>query len=136
TARVVKTLTDTRADGKEQLRGLNMVGVYTWTDAGRLVLGTRVALGAEQWAALELIEEVFRFAKDGMHGVIWDRVITGWLVDYLMATMRLQTVGKPVANSRDDSSEIDDRIALKAAAHHTQLDTHTKVAIRYHVLAD
>ncbi|MGO4604518.1 hypothetical protein [Terrabacter sp. 2YAF2] len=95
-ARVQNFTTDLSQDDKSG-RGVNFVSVHTWTQYGRVVLGTAPALGAEQWAALELIEAVGDLAGGGMHHVIWDRAITGWTVDYIMAKYGAQVLGKSVA---------------------------------------
>jgi hypothetical protein len=96
-ARVQRSLTDLREDDKEHLgRGINFVAVHTWTSEGRVVLGTDTALGAEQWAALDLIDSLAEMADGGVHTVLWDRALQGWSVDYLMGRHRIQVVGEGV----------------------------------------
>ena len=94
-ARVQRTVSDTKQDDKDS-RGLNMVALHTWTTSGRVTLGTAVALGAEAWAAMDLIESLHKIAGDGIHSLIYDRAITGWHVDALMANCRIQVIGKAV----------------------------------------
>lgn len=113
-ARIQKALSDTALDGKTA-RGLNMVGVYTWTRAGRVVLGTGTAMGAEQWAVLDLIDSLHSnlerrdqgSAEDGgaIHTLINDRAITGWSVDYLMGALGIQVLSKAVARTTDKRNQ-------------------------------
>src|SRR6478609_399908 len=112
-AKVQKIHSDMTEDGKN-MRGVNMVSAHTWTPWGRVVLGTATALRAEQWAALDLIDAVATRAGEGLHTVIWDRAITGWSVDYLMASYGVQVLGKSVGKSAapdpdhgDDARDID-----------------------------
>ncbi len=35
-----------------------MVAVHTWTDAGRVVLATGIALGGEAYTALDLVDDI------------------------------------------------------------------------------
>lgn len=95
-ARIQNFTTDLSEDDKTG-RGVNFVAAHTWTQYGRVVLGTAPAMRAEQWAALELLESVGDLAGGGMHHVIWDRAITGWSVDYLMGRYGAQVLGKSVA---------------------------------------
>jgi hypothetical protein len=106
TARIQEHFTKAAEDGK-QARGINFVAMHTWTLAGRIVLGTATALRAEQWAALDLIDRISAIAGDGVHTVVYDRALTGWHVDYLMATHRLQLIGKAVSRSSDNAHDAD-----------------------------
>lgn len=113
-ARVQGALSDTALDGKTA-RGLNMVAVSTWTCAGRVVLGTATALGAEQWAVLDLIDSLHAnleqrdqaSAEHGgaIHTLINDRAITGWSVDYLMGALGIQVLSKAVASTKDKRNQ-------------------------------
>lgn len=120
-----KEFSNTRADGKD-LRGLNMVAVHTWTKAGRVVLATGKAMGAEQWTALDLIDTIvatLRRRNNGVpgqvHGLIYDRAITGWNVDYLMGAHGIQTYGKAVSRTSGDSagSDLETRTTREVATY-------------------
>lgn len=106
-ARIQRFETDTSQDDKARTRGVNHVSVHTWTPEGRVVLGLDYALGAELWPALDLVDAVVALAGDGVHTLVWDRVITGWPVDYLMGQHRIATVNKAVAASTK-KAETDD----------------------------
>lgn len=129
---IQRVATDTSEDDKET-NGLNMVAIHTWTSAGRVTLGTAVALGAEQWAALEIVEAIHDLAGDGVHSLIYDRAITGWQVGHLMGNLRVQVIGKDVAgkkqatawsdtiNDADVSDLVDRRIAELGTASNKDL---------------
>ena len=102
--RIQSFYSDMSEDGKIA-RGVNMVSVHTWTAWGRIVLGTATAMRAELWPALEIIDAVAARAKDGVHSVVWDRAVTGWAVDYLMARHRIQVFGKAVARGEEKISD-------------------------------
>lgn len=106
-ARIQRTVSDTLTEDNKNTNGLNMVAMHTWTTGGRITLGTGVALGGEAWAALELIESIHGIAGDGIHSVIYDRALTGWHVDHLMANLRIQVIGKAVgaSSSRTDNED-------------------------------
>ena len=97
--RVQRSLTDASQDDKNA-KGVNHVTVSTRTDAGWVVLANGQALGAEVHAARALIAQVHTHLGERLHTVIWDRALSGWHVQDLMATHRVLTVTKPVAASR------------------------------------
>lgn len=103
-------LTNSGLDGKPDARGVNHVALHTWTTSGRVVLATGQALGAEATEALDLIDQVAGIAAGGVHTLVYDRAVTGWMVDYLMARHRIQTIGKGVARAAghedDDIREV------------------------------
>lgn len=119
TARIQRVRTDPTADGKDAV-GVNHIAVHTWTAAGRVVLGVGHTLGAEVWGCLDILDAVAQAAGDGVHTVVWDRVITGWVVDYLMGRHGWMTVNKNVARSTNDerasSSGVDAKV-LERRAH-------------------
>jgi hypothetical protein len=100
-----KELTKSTLDDKAHLRGINHVALYTWTGSGRVVLTTGQAFGAESTEALRLIDQIAELAGDGIHTLVYDRAITGWIVDYLMARHRIQTIGKGVARAATSALE-------------------------------
>ncbi len=114
TAKIQETVSQNDIDGKTA-RGLNMVAVHTWTDAGRVVLATGIALGGEAYTALDLVDDIVaacrradRDTKIGqIHGLIYDRAITGWHVDYLMGKHGIQTYSKAVAATGNRAPEKD-----------------------------
>jgi hypothetical protein len=113
TARIQDVVTDTAKDGKNA-QGLNMVGVYTWTKAGRVVLATGKALGAEQWTVYDLIDSICTTidsidrgngaAPGAIHTLINDRAVTGWGVDYLMGAWGIQVLSKAVGRKASTSA--------------------------------
>lgn len=109
-ARLVRDneLTKGSHDGKAHLRGINHVALSTWTVAGRLVLHVGQAFGAESTETLRLVDELADHAGDGLHTLVYDRAITGWIIDYLMGRHRIQTIGKGVA--RSSTTQLDDAI--------------------------
>lgn len=148
-ARVQMVTSDLSEDDKAQLRGINYVALHTWTSAGRVVLGTASALGAEQWAALELAESLAEIAGGSIHSLIWDKAVTGWLVDYLMSAHRVQVLGKGVARSAElriagtaedplrlSETALDKRTTRKAAEHLAELTTATQRILRKDVLTE
>jgi hypothetical protein len=92
------------ADGKSA-SGINFVSFRTRTPFGSIVLGVRSELGAEQWAALDLIDQIVSHAGDGVHTVVYDGALTGWHVDYLMATHRIQVLGKVAASGAEKARD-------------------------------
>lgn len=118
-ARVQNIWTDVSQDDKQAIGG-NFVAVHTWTEWGRVCLGTDLATGAEQWPALRIIDALVELVGPGggIDSVLWDRALTGWTTDYLMAKHGIQLVGKSVAVYSDSShdktiraTEIKDRLA-------------------------
>ncbi|MGH1561452.1 hypothetical protein [Mumia sp. DW29H23] len=99
TARIQRVLSDMSHDEKHA-RGINMVSMHTWTEWGRIVLATTVAMEAEMHAALELVDAIAAHAGDGVHTLLYDGAISGWNVDYLMARHRIQTINKGIAASK------------------------------------
>lgn len=101
-ARIQSIRTDTAIDGKGDRHGINFVSLHTWTGAGRVVLATGHALGAETWTALDLIRAVQQRAAGAVHTVVYDGVLTGWIVDWLMGALRLQTVNMIKVRAKSD----------------------------------
>lgn len=148
-ARIQRTVSDTVIeDDKKGTSGLNMVAMHTYTKAGRITLGTGVALGGEAWAALELIESLHEIAGDGIHSVIYDRALTGWHVEHLMANHRIQVIGKGVAasNSRADGenaawdraseADVNDTVHRRLAEYGVTHNSDAAFLVRQDVLAD
>ena len=152
-ARVQHVWSDMSLDGKTA-RGLNMVGVYTWTQAGRVVLATGTALGAEQWSVLDLIDSLHTLLSrldaahepsgGAIHTLVNDRAITGWSVDYLMGALGIQVLSKAVgrnASSSDDDmgineAALNDRARRRAAEHGVEPSDAQRRALRRDELSD
>jgi hypothetical protein len=95
--RVSPTGTDLSADGKlSKAGGLNMVSLHTLTKYGPVIMGTGHAEGAEIYAALDLLDQVAPKVPGAQH-LLWDRVWTGWTLDYAAARHRIRVVNKSVA---------------------------------------
>ncbi|MFI2754179.1 hypothetical protein ACGIF2_15755 [Cellulomonas sp. P22] len=126
TARIQRVRTDTTIDGKADLRGINFVSMHTWTSSGRVMLATGHALGAETLTAVDLMRAVQERAQGGVHTVIYDGVVTGWIVDWLMGSLRIQAVNKIAAASTTDphvpsaDHPLRRRPALEASAERAQ----------------
>lgn len=97
-ARIQEQVTDPKPDDKTA-RGINHVTLSTWTDFGWVVLGTDHATGGEIYPTMVLLDRLLDFAKDRVHTVVWDRVLTGWAIQDLMATRRVMVINKAVARS-------------------------------------
>lgn len=101
-ARIQTIRTDTALDGKGDRYGINFVSMHTWTSAGRVVLATGHALGAESWVATDLMRKVQEHAAGGVHTVVYDGVVDGWIVDWLMGALRVQPVNIVKVLSKTD----------------------------------
>lgn len=148
-ARIQGVLSDTALDGKTD-RGLNMVAVSTWTRAGRVVLGTGTALGAEQWAVLDLVDSLHANLEErdqgraehggAIHTLINDRAITGWSVDYLMGALGIQVLSKAVGRATDKGNQyrFDEQRHVARLAAEVGVDpaSPARKFLRYNVLAD
>jgi hypothetical protein len=97
-ARIQEQVTDPQPDDKTA-RGINHVTLSTWTDYGWVVLGTDHATGGEIYPTMVLLDRLLDLAKDRVHTVVWDRVLTGWAIQNLMATRRVMVINKAVARS-------------------------------------
>lgn len=95
-AAVVQDVTRTGADGKSQA-GINFVNLQIRLLFGRFVLATASTVDSEQWAVLEAMARLVAAAGDGVHALVYDRLVTGWLVRYLMAEHGIQVLGKIAA---------------------------------------
>lgn len=139
-------LSQVQLDGKSG-RGINHVAIHTRTRHGRIVLAVGQAFGAESTTALELIDRVAAVAGDGVHTLVYDRAVTGWHVDYLMARHRIQTIGKAVGRavtSVDDedikqetlavSDGLRDAVKRLAAEHGIEFKPEIAPVLQPHVL--
>jgi hypothetical protein len=104
-ARIQNVRTNTALDGKAHRTGINFVSLHTWTEAGRIVLATQHALGSETWAMLDLVRQVQERADDGVHTLLYDGVVTGWILDWLMGSLRIQAVNHSAVASKTDPDE-------------------------------
>lgn len=148
-ARIQGVLSNTALDGKTD-RGLNMVAVSTWTCAGRVVLGTATALGAEQWAVLDLVDSLHANLEErdqgaaehggAIHTLINDRAITGWSVDYLMGALGIQVLSKAVGRTTDKANQyrFDEQRPVSRLAAEVGVDPTgpARKFLRYNVLSD
>lgn len=104
-ARVQTIRTDTSLDDKGDRYGINFVSMHTWTSVGRVVLATGHTLGAESWVATDLMRKVQERADGGVHTVIYDGVVDGWIVDWLMGALRVQPVNNIRVKSTKDPDD-------------------------------
>jgi len=123
--------TDLEPDNKKALRGLNMVSLLSPTRWGWVILGTSYAERAEQWPALDLIESAARRSKGGVHNVLWDRVLSGWLLDSLLANQRLRVFNKSVAASTE-KTKLPEHPTVSQAVRHTAAEQHARLLDHSH----
>jgi hypothetical protein len=144
-ARIQRFTYDPREDHKEGAvpNGLNMVAMHTWTPSGRVTLGTAVALRGEAWAAMDLADSLHEIAGDGIHSLIYDRAITGWHVDALMANCRIQVIGKAVGAPSEDaawerstSKDVKDIVQRRIAEYRVEPTTDASFLVRHDVISD
>jgi len=106
--RLQRSVTDPTADGKK-VRGVNHVTVQTRTWAGWIILANAQALGAEVDAARPMIDTLHDLlGKDRLHAVVWDRAISGWHLEDLMARQRILAVTKSFAKAATAADTNDD----------------------------
>jgi hypothetical protein len=93
--------------------GINHVAYHVTTEHGPIVLGTKATLGAEQWAALDLLDALGEIAGDGIHYVLHDRIYTGWLIDYLYQQWRYLVINKSVGRAVNDQRTVDGEFSIE-----------------------
>lgn len=100
------------AHDKKAQAGINFVCLQTRTGAGRVVLAVASTVDSEQWATLKACDRVAQAAAGGFHTLVYDRLVTGWLVRYLMAEHGIQTEGKVTApgTKKEAADDTDDQI--------------------------
>lgn len=133
----------TRAAGVDEKAqsGINFVAMHTRTRSGLVVLAVDSTLGAEAWTAIDLVDRVSAAAGDGVHSVVYDRALTGWHTDYLMAQHRIQLFGKAVARAADNDAKearavLNARVALTAASAGAELTGITEALVRRDQIQD
>lgn len=93
-----------KKDGR-QFMGVNHVVAVTRSKFGRVFLGVTRSLGGENVAALALTEEIVRRAGDGVHTLVYDKAMTGWTRECLMANWAVDVV-LPATSRRKDAPEV------------------------------
>jgi hypothetical protein len=94
-------VTDLTEDEKLELTGINHVILQTPTQYGPVVLATGYAAKAEVREALSLLDQVTDRLDGAAHNLLWDRIFTGWTLDYLLGRHRIRVFNKSVgANSK------------------------------------
>lgn len=91
--------TDLTEDQKLELTGINHVILQTPTAYGPVVLATGYAPKAEVREALRLIDQVADRLQGTAHNLLWDRIFTGWTLDYLLGRHRIRVYNKAVGAS-------------------------------------
>jgi hypothetical protein len=119
-AKVQRRTTDNSVDDKADLYGLNIAHVGTITYAGYLVLAVSAVATSEGDVAMNLIDKILgKLAPGVVHGVVYDKAITGWHVDYLLGKYGIPVIGKATAANTKKDKVPDDvkelREHLKAA---------------------
>lgn len=110
--RVQTEISDTRKDNKPT-RGINVVHIGTLTYTGYLILAFDRAPAAESTVSMNLLDEVLAALPAGaVEASVYDRAVTGWMVDYLLGRWGVPSVGKAVASTE----KLDDRTEEQKAA--------------------
>ncbi|WP_089401927.1 hypothetical protein [Geodermatophilus saharensis] len=94
------------ADGKRD-PGINFVTLYTWTENGCIVLALDMTLGGESLCVVPMVEILAAEAGDGLHTLVYDRAVSGWILAHLMALYGIEVVNKAIARAlrdREDST--------------------------------
>ncbi|WP_282947850.1 hypothetical protein [Cellulomonas endometrii] len=107
-ARSARVQHEFRKVGSDQKNssGINHVTLHTRTSHGLVVLAVGTELGAEQWTALDLLDDVAAETGDGVHTLVYDGALTGWAVEYAMARHGIQTFSKvPAASVKTEVQE-------------------------------
>lgn len=86
------------ADGKSDY-GLNHLAAHVRTEHGRLALGVDCTFGNEGPGAEQLLNRISDASEDAVHGVIYDRALTGSHFDRFMATRGQALIGKSVGDN-------------------------------------
>ncbi|OZB88189.1 MAG: hypothetical protein B7X41_09460, partial [Microbacterium sp. 14-71-5] len=76
--RVQKAVRELNTDHPGQI-GINFVALHTETPFGLVTLGVESTLAAEQWAALTVLERIHAHAGTGVHTLVYDGALTGWV---------------------------------------------------------
>lgn len=100
---------------KPNARGINNVIISVPTTAGSLWLNVDQALGAETTTAMTLLDEVVEHHPRGTHALVYDKAISWWLVEDIMARGVL-VVGKSVVRTggtRNGDDDYDNHTKLK-----------------------
>lgn len=77
--------------------GVNHVAILTRTKYGRVILGVERATGGEVHAALNALDRIAPLAEGGIRGLTYDKALSGWQIDYLLAHHGIVSVAPPVA---------------------------------------
>ena len=88
-------------------QGINFITLHTETTFGVITLGVESTLDAEQWAALAILQRLAATADDGIHTLVYDGAINGWLVDAILGTHGIETLQKGRNRSDRNSPDTD-----------------------------
>lgn len=77
--------------------GLNHVAVLTRTPFGRVILSIEQALGGEVHAALRAMDRIAPLAEGAIKALTYDKALSGWQIDYLLARHGIVSVAPPIA---------------------------------------
>ncbi|WP_457189575.1 hypothetical protein [Nocardioides sp. P5_E3] len=108
-------VTDLTEDQKVELTGINHVILQTPTQYGPVVLATGYAPKAEVREALRLLDQVTDRLDGTAHSLLWDRIFTGWTLDYLLGRHRIRVFNKAVgANAKRTVKQPDEEDTVRA----------------------
>jgi hypothetical protein len=82
-----------------ETNGVNHVAILTRTRHGRLILTVERALGGEVHAALRGIDRIAPLASGAIRGLVYDKALSGWQIDYLLARHGMVSVVAPAARN-------------------------------------
>lgn len=87
--------------------GVNHVAIITRSKYGRIVLSVERALGGEVHGALQAMDRIAPLALGGIRGLVYDKALSGWQIDYLLAVQGILSVVEPTAAKKEAPAERD-----------------------------
>lgn len=112
--RVQKSVHREGKNGRDTM-GVNHVAILTRTEFGRVILGVERATGGEVHAALKVMDRIAPLAEGAIRGLAYDKALTGWQIDYLLANHGIVSVAPPIAAKgklpeEREAAEVADRV--------------------------
>lgn len=104
-ARIQRSHTDGRADGKHGRRGINHVVISTYTDFGPIIFSVGQAAKSEVRQAEEQIQLLHEHLGDRLVWLVWDRAVTGKVIGNLLSAYGLITVNKNVQEPEERAAK-------------------------------
>lgn len=118
----VQTYLQRKPKNDRPTMGVNHVAILTRTRYGRVILSVERALGGEVHAALKAMDRVAPLAEGAIWGLTYDKALSGWQIDYLLANHGIVSIAPPIAAKgqapvHTDATKVADQIlAARASA--------------------